>query len=111
MIYCYEKVKESGYDLESNFKTPFLVGNEGSVENIWIRPNDVSSYKLNQHTHWWGYHSKHSALYSPARLGGNGSSGTIRAAKIFGVKYDESKGKSSVGYNVGQANFNPSNSS
>ncbi len=106
VVYCYEQIAAEGYALEANFKTPFLVGNEGSIENIWVRPNSVTSYKLNQHSHWWGYHSKHSALYTPARLGGNGNSGTIHAAKIFGVKYDPVKGASSAGYNVGQAGYN-----
>jgi len=107
VVYCYEQIADQGYALEPNFKTPFLVGNEGSIENVWVRPNDVSTYKLNQHSHWWGYHSKHSALYNPSRLGGNGNSASIRAAKIFGVKYDPVKGASSAGYDAGQPGYNP----
>ena len=109
VIYCYDQIKAAGYALEPNFKTPFLVGNEGSIENIFVRPNDVTVYRLNQHSHWWGYHSQHSAIYTPARMGGNGNSGTLHAANIFGVRFDATKGAGPSGYDAGQAGFNPAN--
>ena len=96
-------------DIAADFNSVFNVGNETSIENIFIRPNDVTTYRLNQHTHWWGFNSEHAILYNPARSGGNGNCSTKACAEIFGVKYDPVKGASVDGYNVGQADFDPAN--
>lgn len=109
VIYCYDKLVAAGYKLDADFNAVFNVGNESSTENIFIRPEDTSTYRLNQHTHWWGFNAEHAKLYTPARSGGNGNCSTIQCAQIFGVKYDPVKGASVNGYNVGQANFDPAN--
>lgn len=109
VIYCYEKLTAAGYALDPDFNSVFNTGNETSKENIFIRPEDVTTYRLNQHTHWWGFNAEHSKLYTPARSGGNGNCSTQQAALIFGVKYDPVKGASVNGYNVGQANWDPAN--
>lgn len=109
VIYCHDQLAAAGYDLDPDFNSVFNVGNESSIENIFIRPNDVTTYRLNQHTHWWGFNSEHAMLYTPARGGGNGNCSTKACAEIFGVKYDAQKGASVDGYDVGQADFDPAN--
>jgi len=109
VIYCYNKLVAAGYALDSDFNAVFNVGNESSKENIFIRPEDCTTYKLGQNTHWWGFNAEHAKLYTPARTGGNGNCSTIQCAQIFGVKYDAEKGASVNGYNVGQANWDPAN--
>lgn len=109
VIYCYDKLTEAGYRLDPDFNAVFNVGNESSPENIFIRPNDCTTYRLNQHTHWWGFNAEHSVLYTPARGGGNGNCATKACAAIFGVRYDPQKGATVDGYNVGQPDFNPAN--
>lgn len=109
VIYCFDQLTAAGYKLAADFNSTFNVGNESSPENIFIRPEDTKTYRRNQHTHWWGFNSEHSKLYTPARLGGNGNCSTKEAARIFGVIYDPVKGASVNGYNVGQANFDPAN--
>ena len=87
VIYCKQRIKELGYALADNFKSNFLVGNEGSIENIFIRPNDTDTYRLSQNLHWYSLHYAHSAAMG--FNGGNGPIATIEAVKIFGATYDE----------------------
>lgn len=63
------------------------MGNEGSVENIFIRPNDTETYRLSQNLHWYSLHYGHSAAMG--FNGGNGPVASVAAVKYFGATYDK----------------------
>ncbi len=87
VIYCYEQITLLGYHLSNNYESNFKVGNEGSVENIFIRPNDTESYKITQNLHWYSLHYAHAG--DLGFTGGNGICATVESAYLFGAQYDK----------------------
>lgn len=79
-IYCANKIKSLGYQLEESYADNFIVANEKSIENIWAIPNDDSMYKR-----WDGclirsIHYNHAAAMNYS--GWNGMCATVRAMKV-----------------------------
>lgn len=87
VIYCQEKLAKMGYKLNPDDHANFTTGNENSVENIFIRPNDVATYKLQQRLTGYTLHSNHILALVNGR-GANGPAATVYCAELFGVTYD-----------------------
>jgi hypothetical protein len=87
VVYCKEQVEALGYSLSANFKSNFLVGNEGSKENIFVRPNDISNIMIWQNLSWYSIQTVHAQAMG--YFGGGGPSATLKAAYLFGNTYDE----------------------
>ena len=79
--YC-DDIENNGYQLESDYKTNFLVHNESSSENIWIIPMDKDLYTTQQQNLYRSYHYRHAAAYGFTAE--NGSCATLRVLDVFG---------------------------
>ena len=89
VIYCQERLKEMGYDLNPDDHENFTTDNESSIENIFVRPNNATTYQLPQRLMTYSLHSNHTGALANA-TGSNGPSATTYAAGLFGVTYDAS---------------------
>ena len=87
VVYCQEKLASMGYKLNPDDHANFTTGNESSVENIFVRPNDVSTYMVQQRLTGYSLHSNHIMALASGR-GANGPAATVYAAELFGVTYD-----------------------
>jgi len=87
VVYCQEQLSKMGYKLSTDDHANFTTGNENSVENIFVRPNDVATYKLSQRLTGYSLHANHLLALCNGR-GANGPSATVYAAQLFGVTYD-----------------------
>ena len=88
VIYCQEKLAEMGYQLNPDDHENFTTENENSVENIFVRPNNATTYQLRQRLMTYSLHSNHTGALANA-TGSNGPAATTYAAELFGVTYDE----------------------
>ncbi len=87
VIYCQEKLEESGYALSSDFKGIFNVGNDGNIELIWVRPNDNTNIK---HSSVWPMiTTNYSHASAIGGYGANGACATLECCYLFGGTYDE----------------------
>jgi hypothetical protein len=87
VVYCQEQLAAEGYELESDIKSNFLIDNEGSSENIFVSPNDATTYKLWQNLSWYSLNYEHAAAMG--MYGANGPCATLKTCYLFGGTYDE----------------------
>ena len=85
VIYCQEQLAAMGYTLDKTSREKFLVGNESSKETIYVRPNDVTNYRLVQAYAGYSYHNQHGRAFA-GWFTSNGPVATVHAAHIFGGK-------------------------
>ncbi len=90
VIYCAEKLEGYGYVLEPDYATNFKVSNEVSKENIFIIPNDESSYRIMMSTALFSWHYAHGTVQKS--FGANGTCATNHQMIALGCKVD-SKGE------------------
>lgn len=81
VIYCVDQIKKLGYELQSSYADNFIVANQNSVENIFTRPNDDTTYKI------WDCNLMRSIHYNHAGAmgysGWNGACSSVRQMKIL----------------------------
>lgn len=85
VVYCQEQLEKMGYQLDANSRSKFLVGNESSKENIYVRPSDVTNYRLVQAYAGYSYHNQHGRAFA-GWFTSNGPVATVYAAHLFGGK-------------------------
>lgn len=85
VIYCQEQVAALGYSLATTAKSNFVVGNESSVENIFIRPNDTGTYQIPQRYTTYSINYQHGRAFG-GWFCSNGYCATVHCANIFGGK-------------------------
>ena len=88
VIMCQEELNKAGYILNPVFADNFTNdGNENSPENIFIRPSDYSTYKLNDSFPAYTYAYEHGSTWGMAVYQAvGGPSGSLQAMYLF--QYD-----------------------
>lgn len=88
VIICQEELNKAGYILNPVFADNFTNdGNENSPENIFIRPSDYSTYKLNDSFPAYTYAYEHGSTWGMAVYQAvGGPSGSLQAMYLF--QYD-----------------------
>ena len=85
VIYCVEKLEEAGYGLQGVYADNFSVSNESSIENIFVQPNDESSYRITIYERLYSVHYAHGS--GAGYFGANGPCATLR--QMQALKYGE----------------------
>jgi hypothetical protein len=80
--YCVDQIAAQGYSLQPKYADNFIVQNQNSVENIFVRPDDDKTYKI------WDCNLMRSLHYNHASAigysGWNGACATVRAMQVMG---------------------------
>lgn len=80
--YCVDQIAAQGYSLQPKYADNFIVQNQNSVENIFVRPDDDKTYKI------WDCNLIRSLHYNHASAigysGWNGACATVRAMQVMG---------------------------
>ena len=54
--YCVDQIASLGYALQTVYSDNFIVANNSSVENIWVRPSDDKIYKVEDYNRMRSLH-------------------------------------------------------
>ncbi|MBR3626737.1 MAG: RagB/SusD family nutrient uptake outer membrane protein [Bacteroidaceae bacterium] len=96
VIYCVEQLESLGYRLQGNYADNFVVANQSSVENIFVRPNDDKTYKI------WDANLMRSLHYNHAGAigysGWNGACATLKAMDVYGYGTDNEDPRLRINY-------------
>lgn len=87
VIYCVEQLEKAGYQLQPNYADNFSLTNDASVENIFTRPNDNTTYQLKDNMLIRSLHYNHAS--SAKYKGWNGSAASIYAMNVYGYGTDK----------------------
>ncbi len=82
--YCVDQIAALGYSLSPNYADNFVVQNQNSSENIFVRPNDDKTYKITDYNLIRSVHYNHAS--AAGFNGWNGACATVRAMKVMGYK-------------------------
>ena len=86
VVYCVEKLEELGYTLQNNYADNFVISNENSVENIFVRPNDDKTYLITDQNLMRSLHYNHAGAIGYS--GWNGACSTVHQMKVYGYGTD-----------------------
>ena len=80
--YCVDQLEALGYALQPVYADNFIVANQNSVENIWVRPNDDKIYKVYDYNRMRSLHYNHAGAIGYS--GWNGACSTVHQMKVYG---------------------------
>lgn len=86
VIYCVDKIKEAGYELQTNYADNFVINNQTSKENIFTRPDDDETYRITDYNLMRSLHYNHASAVG--YQGWNGACASVYAMKVFGYGTD-----------------------
>lgn len=80
--YCADQIASLGYRLQPSYADNFIVANQNSVENIWIRPNDCVNYKIEDYNIVRTLHYNHGGAIG--YQGWNGACSSKQQMLVYG---------------------------
>lgn len=80
--YCVDQIAAQGYSLQPSYEDNFIVQNQNSVENIFVRPDDDKTYKIWDGNLIRSLHYNHASAIGYS--GWNGACATVRAMQVMG---------------------------
>lgn len=80
--YCVDQIASLGYALQTVYSDNFIVANNSSVENIWVRPSDDKIYKVEDYNRMRSLHYNHAGAIGYS--GWNGACSTVHQMKVYG---------------------------
>lgn len=98
--YCVDKIAGLGYSLSPNYADNFVIQNQNSNENIFVRPNDDKTYKITDYNLIRSVHYNHAS--AAGFNGWNGACGTVQAMKVMGYKESDEDPRLRLNYWVEQ---------
>lgn len=98
--YCVDKIAGLGYSLSPNYADNFVIQNQNSNENIFVRPNDDKTYKITDYNLIRSVHYNHAS--AAGFNGWNGACGTVQAMKVMGYKDSDEDPRLRLNYWVEQ---------
>ena len=82
VIYCVEQIEKLGYSLQTNVADNFSISNQTSVENIFTRPNDETTYLIYDYNVIRSLHYNHASAIGKSSW--NGACATVHEMKVMG---------------------------
>ena len=73
VIYCVDKITAQGYSLQANVTDCFSTSNQSSVENIFTRPNDETTYRVEDYNVIRSLHYNHASALGKRAWNGYGT--------------------------------------
>lgn len=80
--YCVAKIEGLGYSLQPKYADNFIVANETSVENIFVRPDDDVTYRIHDYNMERTLHYNHAGAINYS--GWNGACASVRQMQVYG---------------------------
>ena len=100
VIYCVDKITAQGYSLQANVTDCFSTSNQSSVENIFTRPNDETTYRVEDYNVIRSLHYNHASALGKSAW--NGACATVHEMNIFGYGTPEQDPRLSLFFFTGQ---------
>ena len=100
VIYCVDKITAQGYSLQANVTECFSTSNQSSVENIFTRPNDETTYRVEDYNVIRSLHYNHASALGKSAW--NGACATVHEMNIFGYGTPEQDPRLSLFFFTGQ---------
>lgn len=82
VIYCVNQIAAQGYSLQPNYADNFIISNDGSLENIFVRPDDDKTYRIFDYNIERSLHYNHAGAIGYS--GWNGACATVKEMNVYG---------------------------